>query len=70
VLNSVFNQLGGWSVSWLRVSGAGYVCRMGPPDQIPPATTVLKRIQAAARANPLEKFALFPRIFPHASLFE
>jgi beta-glucosidase len=41
------NQLGGWSVSWQGVFGAGHVCCMGPPDQIPPGTTVLKGIQAA-----------------------
>jgi hypothetical protein len=40
--DSVSNQLGGWSVSWRGVFGAGHVCCMGPPDQIPPATTVLK----------------------------
>jgi beta-glucosidase len=45
--NSVSNQLGGWSVSWQGVFGAGHVCCMGPPDQIPPATTVLEGIQAA-----------------------
>lgn len=44
--DSVSNQLGGWSVSWQGVFGAGHVCCMGPPDQIPPATTVLKGIQA------------------------
>lgn len=36
------NQLGGWSVSWQGVFGAGHVCCMGPPDQIPPGTTVLQ----------------------------
>jgi beta-glucosidase len=45
--DSVSNQLGGWSVSWQGVFGAGHVCCMGPPDQIPPATTVLKAMQAA-----------------------
>jgi beta-glucosidase len=46
--NSVSNQLGGWSVSWQGVFDAGnHVCCMGPPDQIPPATTVLEGIQAA-----------------------
>ena len=45
--NSMTNQLGGWSVSWQGVFGAGHVCCMGPPDQIPPGTTVLKGIQAA-----------------------
>jgi len=40
------NQLGGWSVSWQGVFGAGHVCCMGPPDQIPPGTTVLKGLQA------------------------
>ena len=45
--NSVSNQLGGWSVSWQGVFDDGnHVCCMGPPDQIPPATTVLKGIQA------------------------
>jgi beta-glucosidase len=44
----VNNQLGGWSVSWQGVFDAGnHVCCMGPPDQIPPATTVLEGIQAA-----------------------
>jgi beta-glucosidase len=47
--NSVPNQLGGWSVSWQGVFDAGnHVCCMGPPDQIPPTTTVLEGIQAAA----------------------
>jgi beta-glucosidase len=44
----VANQLGGWSVSWQGVYDPGnHVCCMGPPDQIPPATTVLAGIQAA-----------------------
>jgi beta-glucosidase len=44
----VNNQLGGWSVSWQGVFDAGnHVCCMGPPDQIPPAATVLEGIQAA-----------------------
>src|SRR6266511_3918861 len=45
--DSVSNQLGGWSVSWQGVFGAGHVCCMGPPNQIPPATTVRQGIQAA-----------------------
>ncbi len=45
--DSMTNQLGGWSVSWQGVYGAGHVCCMGPPDQIPPGTTVLKGLQAA-----------------------
>jgi beta-glucosidase len=45
----VANQLGGWSVSWQGVFDAGnHVCCMGPPDQIPPATTVLAGVQARA----------------------
>ena len=31
--DSMTNQLGGWSVSWQGVFGAGHVCCMGPPDQ-------------------------------------
>jgi beta-glucosidase len=38
--DSMTNQLGGWSVSWQGVFGAGHVCCMGPADQIPPGTTV------------------------------
>ena len=45
--DSMTNQLGGWSVSWQGVFGAGHVCCMGPADQIPPGTTVLKGVQAA-----------------------
>ena len=45
--DSMSNQLGGWSVSWQGVFGAGHVCCMGPPNQIPPGTTVLKGLQAA-----------------------
>jgi beta-glucosidase len=45
--DSMSNQLGGWSVSWQGVFGAGHVCCMGPPDQIPPGSTVLKGLQAA-----------------------
>src|SRR5499427_2037357 len=44
--DSMTNQLGGWSVSWQGVFGAGHVCCMGPPDQIPPGTTVLQGLQA------------------------
>ena len=43
--DSMTNQLGGWSVSWQGVFGAGHVCCMGPADQIPPGTTVQKGIQ-------------------------
>jgi beta-glucosidase len=47
-MNRVANQLGGWSVSWQGVYDPGnHVCCMGPPDQIPPATTVLDGLQAA-----------------------
>jgi beta-glucosidase len=45
--DSMTNQLGGWSVSWQGVFGAGHVCCMGPPDQIPPGTTVLNGLRAA-----------------------
>ena len=44
--DSMTNQLGGWSVSWQGVFGAGHVCCMGPADQIPPGTTVLAGIRA------------------------
>jgi beta-glucosidase len=45
--DSVANQLGGWSVSWQGVYDPGnHVCCQGPANQIPPATTVLKGIQA------------------------
>jgi beta-glucosidase len=44
--DSMTNQLGGWSVSWQGVFGAGHVCCMGPADQIPPGTTVLEGLQA------------------------
>jgi beta-glucosidase len=44
--DSMTNQLGGWSVSWQGVFGAGHACCMGPANQIPPGTTVLKGIQA------------------------
>src|SRR6478735_2254717 len=45
--DSMTNQLGGWSVSWQGVFGAGHVCCMGPADQIPPGTTVQEGILAA-----------------------
>jgi beta-glucosidase len=45
--DSMTNQLGGWSVSWQGVFGAGHVCCMGPADQIPPGTTVLEGMQSA-----------------------
>ena len=45
--DSMTNQLGGWSVSWQGVAGAGHVCCMGPANQIPPGTTTLKGLQAA-----------------------
>jgi beta-glucosidase len=37
--DSMTNQLGGWSVSWQGVFGAGHVCCMGPANQIPPGTS-------------------------------
>jgi beta-glucosidase len=43
--DSMTNQLGGWSVSWQGVFGAGHVCCMGKPDQIPPGTTVQEGIK-------------------------
>jgi beta-glucosidase len=45
--DSMTNQLGGWSVSWQGVFGAGHVCCMGPADQIPPGSTVLTGLQSA-----------------------
>ena len=45
--DSMTNQLGGWSVSWQGVYGAGHVCCMGPANQIPPGTTVLTGVKAA-----------------------
>jgi beta-glucosidase len=45
--DSMTNQLGGWSVSWQGVFGAGHVCCMGPADQIPPGSTVLTGMRAA-----------------------
>ena len=44
--DSMTNQLGGWSVSWQGVFGAGHVCCMGPANQIPPGTTVQQGIKA------------------------
>jgi beta-glucosidase len=44
--DSMTNQLGGWSVSWQGVFGAGHVCCMGPPNQIPPGTTVRDGLQS------------------------
>jgi beta-glucosidase len=43
--DSMTNQLGGWSVSWQGVFGAGHVCCMGPPNQIPPGTTVQQGVR-------------------------
>jgi beta-glucosidase len=45
--DSMTNQLGGWSVSWQGVFGAGHVCCMGPANQIPPGTTVLAGLRTA-----------------------
>src|SRR3954451_11086606 len=45
--DNVSNQLGGWSVSWQGVYESNQPCCVGPPDQIPPATTVLKGIRQA-----------------------
>ncbi len=44
--DNMSNQLGGWSVSWQGVFGSGHACCVGPADQIPPGTTVLKGLQA------------------------
>ncbi|HEY0805270.1 MAG TPA: glycoside hydrolase family 3 N-terminal domain-containing protein, partial [Pseudonocardiaceae bacterium] len=45
--DSMTNQLGGWSVSWQGVFGAGHVCCVGKADQIPPGTTVKTGLTAA-----------------------
>ena len=45
--DSIPDTLGGWSVSWQGVfDNNKQVCCAGPPDQIPPAVTALKGIQA------------------------
>jgi beta-glucosidase len=44
--DSMTNQLGGWSVSWQGVAGAGHTCCMGAPNQIPPGTTFQAGIKA------------------------
>ena len=44
--DNMSNQLGGWSVSWQGVFGSGHACCVGPANQIPPGTTVLKGLQA------------------------
>jgi beta-glucosidase len=49
---AIANQLGGWSVSWQGPyqqlpSADNRNCCIGPPDQIPDATTVLDGIKAA-----------------------
>ncbi|OLB73799.1 MAG: hypothetical protein AUI14_25255 [Actinobacteria bacterium 13_2_20CM_2_71_6] len=43
--DSMTNQLGGWSVSWQGVFGAGHVCCMGPADQITPKGSVTTRLR-------------------------
>jgi beta-glucosidase len=43
--DSMTFQVGGWSVSWQGPFGSGHVCCMGPPDQIPPGTTVLQGLK-------------------------
>jgi beta-glucosidase len=45
--DNVSGQLGGWSVSWQGVFGSQQECCVGPPDQIPPAVTVLHGIRNA-----------------------
>ena len=52
----IANQLGGWSVSWQGpfqpLDPADHRnCCIGPPDQIPSATTVLQGIRAAAPSS-------------------
>jgi len=44
--DSMTFQVGGWSVSWQGPFGSGHVCCMGPPNQIPPGTTVLGGLKA------------------------
>ncbi|HEV2376084.1 MAG TPA: glycoside hydrolase family 3 N-terminal domain-containing protein [Streptosporangiaceae bacterium] len=43
--NNMAYQLGGWSVSWQGAYTSGHVCCEGPPNQIPPGTTVLQGLQ-------------------------
>jgi beta-glucosidase len=43
--NNMAWQLGGWSVSWQGAYTSGHVCCEGPPNQIPPGTTVLQGLQ-------------------------
>jgi len=43
--NNMAWQLGGWSVSWQGAFTSGHVCCEGPPNQIPPGTTVLKGLR-------------------------
>jgi beta-glucosidase len=39
--NNMAYQLGGWSVSWQGAYTSNHVCCEGPPNQIPPGTTVV-----------------------------
>ncbi len=45
--DSMTFQVGGWSVSWQGPFGSGHVCCMGPPNQIPPGTTVLQGLKGS-----------------------
>jgi beta-glucosidase len=50
--DNVAHQLGGWSVSWQGVFDNGsQECCQGPPNQIPPATTVLAGMKQDAPAG-------------------
>src|SRR5215217_2216293 len=51
--DDVSDQLGGWSVSWQGVFGSDQPCCVGPPEQIPPAVTVLQGIRAAVDSSTL-----------------
>jgi beta-glucosidase len=44
--NNMAYQVGGWSVSWQGPYTSGHVCCEGPPNQIPPGTTVLQGLQS------------------------
>jgi beta-glucosidase len=39
-------QLGGWSVSWQGAFTSNHVCCMGPPNQIPPGSTVQQGLKS------------------------
>ena len=63
--DSMTNQLGGWSVAWQGVFGAGHVCCMGPPTRSRRAPPCSRACRPTAPTSPTPRTRRPPSVTRH-----